>query len=669
QPLDINVSGTLCAIYGEYGAYDDVLSGAGIVPVTVEDGVGNLGEPLAVTDADGNTTVTFAEAGTYILSAIDVTSASKMPLMSPWLVVTVTDDEIAPPVADKTALNKTIARAIKLVESDYTSETWQPFKSALTNAQGIANSDTATQTQVNKAETTLAAAISSLILATDDKGGDSKVKLPPLKDVTKALDSLDAYQTSTAKNPTFGNEWIVLALARNGAISDDYTQKYLENLVTTLKESDGVLSTSKYTEYARVIIALSALGIDAHDVGGYDLLANLYDYDKVVKQGVNGAAYALIALDAASTATKVSTLSVKETQTQSLKNKLIQFILDKQLSDGGWSLGSPKSDPDTTSMVLQALTPYISTDKKIKNTVDKAILTLSGLQNSKTAGYGTCESDAQVMTALNTLKIPLNDVRFAKNGKTLYDDLMTYYIPSQGAFKHTLSGKANGIATEQANYALVSLYRALTGAKPLYDMSDVATYDDTLPSGKDTQPGGKQNPSGGKQGESGSEQNQPNNQNEYNENPNNGNIPNETNSGNEQNSGTTGDTGASSASNLTRVYSNAAGQNRLLSNAEALAGELAKDTVANAANAANAADTADAAETEASIGATSKEKTAARDAIPESQEPKVSGDTTKSDAENGLPIRTVIGIIAGLIAIALIVFLVMQNRKKAKLVK
>ena len=58
-----------------------------------------------------------------------------------------------------------------------------------------------------------------------------------------------------------------------------------------------MLSERKYTEYSRVILALSALECDARSAAGYDLTLPLGDYDKVSAQGVNGVIYALLALD------------------------------------------------------------------------------------------------------------------------------------------------------------------------------------------------------------------------------------------------------------------------------------------------------------------------------------------------------------------------------------
>ncbi len=55
--------------------------------------------------------------------------------------------------------------------------------------------------------------------------------------------------------------------------------------------------TKKYTEYSRVIIALTSIGKDPKNVGGYNLLLPLGDFEKTTWQGINGAIWALIALD------------------------------------------------------------------------------------------------------------------------------------------------------------------------------------------------------------------------------------------------------------------------------------------------------------------------------------------------------------------------------------
>ena len=98
-----------------------------------------------------------------------------------------------------------------------------------------------------------------------------------------------------------GGEWAVLGLARSGlTVSRDWYGIYLDSLSGTLEETRGVLSQRKHTEYARAALALTALGEDPRNFAGYDLLSPLLDYEQTVRQGVNGASFALIALDCGS---------------------------------------------------------------------------------------------------------------------------------------------------------------------------------------------------------------------------------------------------------------------------------------------------------------------------------------------------------------------------------
>lgn len=125
----------------------------------------------------------------------------------------------------------------------------------------------------------------------------------------------------------------------------------------------GVLHEKKYTEYSRLIVALSSIGMDARNVAGYDLTYALGDYDKTIWQGMNGLIWALIALDSRNYPVPQN----KEAKTQAIRQMYIDRILDCQLADGGWSLfggteaastGDGVSDPDITGMALQALAKY-----------------------------------------------------------------------------------------------------------------------------------------------------------------------------------------------------------------------------------------------------------------------------------------------------------------------
>jgi len=326
------------------------------------------------------------------------------------------------------------------------------------------------------------------VAATDEEAAATDDTVPAVIDpaqwlgeIRVTLDTSAAWQFAVITNPTVGSvggEWTVFSLARGGFITDEYASRYLDNLEAYVKERAGVLDVRTYTEYSRVIIALSSIGVDAHNVAGYDLVAPLAEYEKVAYQRVNGPAFALIALD--SRGYEIPALPSGSSSTQATRDRYIDHLLAFEHATGGWSLGGAGSSAvgvDVTAMVIQALAPYCGTREDVRAAVSRALDVLSALQDVRTGGFGwdadSPESDAQVIVALNALGIPLDDARFVKDGKTAYSSIMRYYLPALGAFSHSLFGGASPMATDQAMYALVSLYRSLTGATALYDTSDV----------------------------------------------------------------------------------------------------------------------------------------------------------------------------------------------------
>lgn len=292
----------------------------------------------------------------------------------------------------------------------------------------------------------------------------------------KAMDKTQSYITENLKEPTIDNgDWMVLGLARNGVSPGNALLKaYYSNAVKKLKTQKGELHPVKYTDYSRTILVFTALGKDPSDAGGYNLLKRLADFNKVKKQGINGPIWALIALDSGNY--KIPT--VKGVSVQTTRNLLIDYILDAQLEDGGFALSGEKADPDMTGMALQALAKYYK-DKnypKVTEAVDKALDCITYMQKTDGgfASWGTdnSESICQIIVALTALGInPEKDERFIRNGNSAIDALLDYYV-SGGGFKHTKSGKINGVATEQGFYALTAYQRLLDGKNALYDMTD-----------------------------------------------------------------------------------------------------------------------------------------------------------------------------------------------------
>jgi len=159
------------------------------------------------------------------------------------------------------------------------------------------------------------------------------------------------------------------------------------------------------------------------------------------------------------------------------RENLLKVILDAQLQDNGWTLSGDISDPDMTGMALQALAPYYESNEEVAAAVDAAVETLSLMQAADGSFSGidgkSSESIAQVIVALSALGIDADtDPRFIKNGISALDALYAFYVEG-GGFKHTPDGKVDGMATEQAYYALTAYFRMLEGKTALYDMTDV----------------------------------------------------------------------------------------------------------------------------------------------------------------------------------------------------
>lgn len=277
---------------------------------------------------------------------------------------------------------------------------------------------------------------------------------------------------------TSGGEWVALGLARSGSISDTLAEQYAQAAYQYVKKKgSSTISDSKSTENSRMILALTSIGKDPSDVAGYDLLEPLADLDYVKSQGINGPLFALIALD--SHDYEIPKAATGKTQTT--REALIDAILAAQLSDGGWNVNGNGADADMTAMAIQALASYYSSNAKVKSAIDDALNRLSQMQeaNGGYTSWGTAnaESVAQVIVALTSLGIdPASDGRFIKNGYSTLDALISFYN-DKGGFKHSQSDttSSNGLATEQAYYALASWYRLKAGKTSLYDMSDVTT--------------------------------------------------------------------------------------------------------------------------------------------------------------------------------------------------
>lgn len=270
------------------------------------------------------------------------------------------------------------------------------------------------------------------------------------------------YLITTVTSPqvsSIGGEWCVIGLARSNVANDsEYYDIYYHNLLSEIEENNG--DFRKYTEYSRIVLALTSIGADPENISGFNFVARLNDYEKVTAQGINGAIFALLALDC-------------NNYSSDNRENYINFILSSELNEGGWCLSGNEPDPDITAMALQALSNYLYYEE-VRCAVDRGIAVLSAIQNPDggytSKGISNSESAAQVLIALNMLGIPSDDERFIKNENTVMDNLLSF--ENNGIFLHSFNTGDSLMATEQAFYALISNYRFENGLNSLYDMSD-----------------------------------------------------------------------------------------------------------------------------------------------------------------------------------------------------
>ena len=314
-------------------------------------------------------------------------------------------------------------------------------------------------------------------------------------DIDTVLSKVRSYILSKDTKPDYSSIWNVIGLKRSGLyVPESYINLFYSNVIAYCESKDWQITRAKYSDYSKLILALTAIGVDARNVMGHNLLAYLSDYENVSRQGNNGTIWALIALKSNPAYEIPEDPSAVQQNSEEL---LVKKVVGMQCQDGGWTLMGTTGDSDMTGMAMQALASYYNKDgyEDVTAAIDKGLAWIEKNQLSS-GGFGTMntetsESVAQIITALCGVGIDCGeDARFIKNGKWPMTGLFQYYMP-EGGCMHVAADAGNngggaggiidGMATEQGLYATVAYRRFLDGETFLYDMSDVAISAGTKP--------------------------------------------------------------------------------------------------------------------------------------------------------------------------------------------
>ena len=340
---------------------------------------------------------------------------------------------------------------------------------------------------------------------------------PAAADVLACAEGIVAYKTGARGDADAGTlfaggflqsagstagDWYPFGMAALG-LEDDYAA-YLATLRQNVRErydADGTLSDSKATEWHRVLLAALSCGADPErfcltEQGETVNLVNdgIFCRRNVGRQGLNGYIWALIALHTRDYPVPANAANTEET--------LLSALLTKQLSDGGWTMLENTADTDLTAMALIALAPMADRSPEAGAAADAAVECLAALQlpdgGFASGGFANCESCAVVLAALCTAGVDVDtDARFVKNGRTVYDALLSYRL-ADGSFTHAFISDPddpaavpeapNDMSCQQALYALAAYHRFLTGGGSIFDFRASSLSDagwDMLPEAPD----------------------------------------------------------------------------------------------------------------------------------------------------------------------------------------
>lgn len=212
------------------------------------------------------------------------------------------------------------------------------------------------------------------------------------------------------------------------------------------------------TEHIRYIFGLLAMGEDpAHawetDRNLYAELASQQDAATGAIGSTNKHMWAMLALD---TGEKLGSNVGK--WDAAAKKKAVDFLLSKQLADGGFAYFGTKSDPDMSGMGLLALGNY-QDDSAVQAAIERVksyLQTIKLNQEHIMFSDNNSNSLSTVVTGITAIGEDILSDVWTANGKTVLDSFSLFQL-QDGSFKYLLSGGSNGMATEQALIALLDI--------------------------------------------------------------------------------------------------------------------------------------------------------------------------------------------------------------------
>lgn len=264
-------------------------------------------------------------------------------------------------------------------------------------------------------------------------------------------------------------DWTVFTLARDFR---DIPEEYPAYISATVQNSFDTLYPS---DLARIILSVTACGLDAKSIGGHDLLEALAGVDYSAQIFLSSLVFPLIAMD----------FKADFAFDDTIREEIVQMILACQQPDGGWSYCSEDlygygiyTDPDSTAMALQALAPYAD-NAEVLTAADRAFAYLQAQQGETGAvlfyGAPSGESTAQVILALCAWGENPETADFTVNGNTLVDGIVAFITENGGALNY--ADVEDPLTTYQVMQGLEAVERFQNGKPTVFTYDEKPTED------------------------------------------------------------------------------------------------------------------------------------------------------------------------------------------------
>ena len=296
----------------------------------------------------------------------------------------------------------------------------------------------------------------------------------------KAATGINSYITNigntyAALGTEVSDDWKVVDMAIAGRVNEMLDSD--EDIQDFVTKSIGRIEPDTMTEYERVLIAVTALGVDGADLTKYcafydkksNLVTSLVDeianFDGGIE--VNSMIWGLVALDSGDYEVAADAKWTRDA--------MIAQLLEFQLDSGAWPIYKDEdANVDTTAMAIVALVPYME-QTAVATAVNNALAFLSSTDIVNSDGAFTTGPNVTTANANSTAMVILARIAAGENPAAGVKNPVSGLIADFGlsdftGFGYSANTSSNAMATEQSFRALAA-YKALAythNARPYY---------------------------------------------------------------------------------------------------------------------------------------------------------------------------------------------------------